>query len=184
MKIMTTAILLIMLCTGISCGKQDNTDSAKVETPKPPGVSMQIAALQGNIDAVKQHIKAGTDFNKKDDYGSTPLIIAATFGKTDVAKALIEAGADLKITNNEGAAPLHIAAFFCRTEIVRALLDKGADKSAKNGTGKTALETVSGPFEEVKVFYDGIGKALKPFGLKLDYKHIKQTRPKIAEMLH
>jgi hypothetical protein len=96
---------------------------------------------------------------------------------------LIEAGADMTITNNEGATPLHIAAFFCRTEIVKALLEKGADKNAKNSTGKTALETVAGPFSEVKGIYDSIGKALKPLGLELDYDRIKITRPKIAEML-
>ena len=31
--------------------------------------------------------------------------------------------------------------------------------------------------------YDSIGKDLRPLGLRLDYTHIKRTRPKIAQML-
>ncbi len=179
MKTVTAVILVAILITVSGCGNQENSDNEK----RPPDVNLHLAALQGNIDAVRQHIKAGTDLNKKDAYGSTPLIIAATFGKTEVAKAVIAAGADLKITNNEGSTPLHISAFFCRTEIVKALLDKGADKNAKNNAGRTALESVTAPFDDVKSIYDSIGKALGPLGLNLDYEQIKMTRPLIAEML-
>ncbi|MHC4437645.1 MAG: ankyrin repeat domain-containing protein [Planctomycetota bacterium] len=174
MKPVITAILAASLLIIAGCEKQENPT---------PHVSIHIAALQGNIDAICQHIDVGSDLNEKDAYGSTPLIIAATFGKTEVARALIDAGADMKITNSEGATPLHIAAFLCRTEIVKALLDKGADKNALNNAGRTALESVAGPFDDVKGIYDSIGKGLKPLGLKLDYKRIKKTRPKIAEML-
>jgi ankyrin repeat protein len=174
MKKITTAILAVSLLAAAGCGKQENPT---------PRVSLHTAAIQGNIGAIRQHIEAGSDLDKKDMYGSTPLIIAATFDKTEVARALIEAGADMTITNNEGANPLHIAAFLCRTEIVEALLDKGADKNLTNNSGSTALETVEGPFDDVKDIYDNIGKALAPLGLVLDYERIKMTRPKIAEML-
>ncbi len=183
MKVLTTAILVAIMITVACCGNQDNASKEQGQTPQPPGVSFHMAALQGNIDAVQQHIKAGSDMNKKDDYGSTPLIIAATFGKTEVAKALIEAGADLEITNNDGSTPLHISAFFCRTEIVKSLLDKGADKNARNHAGRIPLESVTAPFDSVKPIYDSIGEALGPLGLRLDYDQIKLTRPKIAEML-
>ena len=174
-----TAILAVTLITVAGCRKQENSDKEK----STPHVSLQIAALQGNIDAIRQHINAGSDLDVKDEYGSTPLIIATTFGKTEVALALIEAGADMEITNNEGATPLHIAAFFCRTDIVKALLDNDADKNALNNSGATALETAERPFDEVKAIYDRIGKAFKPLGLRLDYERIKRTRPRIAEML-
>jgi len=61
-------------------------------TSIPPGTNLHLAAFQGNLQAVRQQIKAGADLNKKDAYGSTPLILAATFGKTEVAIALIDAG--------------------------------------------------------------------------------------------
>ena len=179
MKTGATATLLTLFLTVAGCGKKENSD----EEIKPPVVSLHVAALQGNLDVIQQHINAGSDLNEKDAYGSAPLIIAATFGKTDVAKVLIDAGADLTITNNEGATPLHIAAFFCRTEIVQVLLDKDADNTARNKTGSTPLETVAGPFDDVKAIYDSIGKGLKPLGLRLDYERIKRTRPRIAQML-
>ena len=145
--------------------------------------SIHEAAFYGDIDSMKEHIIAGSDLNEKDAYGSTPLIIATIFDKTDVAIVLIEAVADLTIPNNEGSTPLHVSAFFCRTVIVEALLENGADKSLKNNAGSTALESVAAPFAYVKDFYDATGASLEPFGLKLDYDHIRKTRPIIAEMM-
>jgi fucose 4-O-acetylase-like acetyltransferase len=179
MKTVTTTMLLVILFTVAGCSKQEDADEEK----RPLHISLHVAALQGNLDAIQQHIDAGSNLNEKDAYGSSPLIIAATFDRTDLAEALIDAGADLTITNNEGATPLHIAAFFCRTEIVQALLETGADKTLKNKAGHTALETVAGPFDSVKGVYDGLGKGLKPLGLRLDYERIKATRPRIVQML-
>ena len=179
MKAVTTSMLLVILIVVAGCSKQEDTHKEK----RPPHVSLHVAALQGNLDAVQQHIDAGSDLNEIDAYGSSPLMIAATFGRTQIAEALIDAGADLRRTNNDGATPLHIAAFFCRTEIVMALLNKGADKTLKNKAGHTAWETVATPFADVELIYDSLGKALKPLGLRLDYERIKSTRPRIAQML-
>jgi len=142
-----------------------------------------MAALQGNMEAVRQHIEAGTDLNQKDAWGSTPLIIAAVFGKTEVARALIEAGADLNLTNNDGATALHTAAFLCREEIVEALLEGGANKYLRDNFGNTAAESVAGPFDDVKPVYDQLAQGLAPLGLQLDYEQLKTTRPQIAELL-
>lgn len=174
MKTLTTAILVITLLVVAGCAKQENP---------VPKVDLHTAVATGNLEAIQQHIKAGSDLNAKDMYGSTPLIIATVFDKTEVALALIEAGADLNITNNDGSTPLITAAFLCRTEIVKALLDKGADKNVKNNAGRTALDAVSRPFDDVKTIYDDFGAAMAPLGLKLDYERIQATRPVIAEML-
>ena len=178
-KTITAATLIVTLLTVAGCRKQESSDREEM----PPGVSLHVAALQGNLDAIRRHINAGSDLNEKDAYGSTALIVAATFGKTEVATVLIDAGADMKITNNEGSTPLHIAAFLCRTEIVKAMLDSGADRTLPNKAGHTALESVSRPFDDVKAIYDGLRAALEPLGLKLDYEQIKESRPGIAEML-
>ena len=99
--------------------------------PEPPDISLFEAAVAGNLDAVKQHIAAGTDLNLKDPNPvgnkDTALGMAAAFGKTDVAIALIEGGADLDARNKDGATPLHAASFLCYPEIVQALVAKGAD---------------------------------------------------------
>ncbi len=175
MKTVTTAMLVVALLTGAGCGNQENS---------APSVGLHMAAIQGNLAAVNQHIVAGSNLNEKEpSRASSPLITAAVFGETEIALALIEAGADVNYKNNDGSTALITAAFFCRTEIVMILLENGADKNAINNDGRTALESVAGPFDAVKGFYDGIGAALKPLGLKLDYEQIKMTRPKIAELL-
>ena len=46
--------------------------------PRPPNISIYIAAHEGNIEAVKQHIAAGTDVNENSGRGGgTPLHSAA-----------------------------------------------------------------------------------------------------------
>jgi len=175
MKTLTTAILVVTLLSVAGCSKKENP---------APRLDLHAAAFTGNLEAVQKHIKAGSDLDKKEPTrGSTPLITATVFGKTEVAVALIEAGADVNCQNNEGSTPLITAAVFCRTEIVKALLDKGADKTLRNKAGRNALESVSRPFDDVKGIYDGLGAALAPLGLKLDYERIKKTRPIIAKML-
>jgi hypothetical protein len=175
MKKFTAAMLVATLFVLVGCGKQ--------EIPAPK-VDLFTAVVNGDLETVQQHIKAGSDLNiKEPTRASTPLITAALLGKTDVALALIEAGADVNYQNNDGSTALITAAFFCRTEIVKALLDKGADKTLRNKEGHTALESVARPFEDVKDRYDALRAALGPLGLKLDYERIKNTRPIIAEML-
>jgi CubicO group peptidase (beta-lactamase class C family) len=183
MKTATAAMMILTVLVAEGYVRQETSAEDAGRLSKAPGVSLHVAALQGNTDAVRQHIAAGTDLNEKDAFGSTPLIIAATFGRDEVAKALIEAGADLGIRSKEGSSPLHVAAFFCRTEIVKALLDKGANKYLRDNYGNTPLESVSAPFEDVREVYDRIGEALGPLGLRLDYKRIRATRPQIAELL-
>ncbi|UCG85185.1 MAG: serine hydrolase, partial [Gemmatimonadota bacterium] len=173
-KTIPTAMLIITLLAPLPiCGQETQT----------PSVGLHMAALQGNVEAVREHIEAGSDLNERDAYGSTPLIVAAAFGQAEVARALIEAGADLDLANNDGGTALHTAAFLCHTEIVEALLENGADKNLRDNFGNTPLGSVSAPFEDVKSIYDAVAQALGPLGLVLDYEHIRTTRPLIAEML-
>jgi len=148
-----------------------------------PAISLHMAALQGNLEAVEQHIAAGIDLNTLDAFGSVPLILAVTFGRTDVARALIEAGADLTITDRYGSTPLHLAALFGRREIVEILLDNGADRSLRNENGSTPFDIVAIPFEYDTGLYDQLGSSLGPLGLKLDYERLKAARPVIADLL-
>ena len=47
-----------------------------------PNVDIWTAAAQGNLEAIKQHVSAGTDLNAKEPGGgSTPLIMAALSAK-------------------------------------------------------------------------------------------------------
>ncbi|MCD4709838.1 MAG: ankyrin repeat domain-containing protein [Bacteroidales bacterium] len=191
MKTLTTVMLATMLlfmaaCSsnqGSSDGEKKQSDTSQV-TSEPPDMDIHTATFMGNLDAIHQHIAAGSDLNLKEpSVGSSPLISASIFGKTEVARALIEAGADVNLQNNEGSTALHSAAFLCRTEIVKMLLENGANKNLRTNVGSTALESVAGPFEDVRFIYDIFSRDLGPLGLKLDYEQIEETRPVIAEML-
>jgi len=190
MRAIATVLLVVVLIALSGCGKKESATEetkqpADAQTAvEPPATNLHTASASGNLEAIRQHIEAGSDLNVKDPQGGAcPLSTAALFGQTDAAVALIEAGADINCRGNDGATPLHVAAFFCRPEIVRALLDKGADTTIKNSYGSTPLETVSGPFEKAKPFYEHFEKTLGPMGVKLDYEQIEKTRPEIAEML-
>jgi len=183
--IMVIALLTMKSCNGkqVASAEEVKSTAESESQVKVPEMDIFTASLFGDLKVIQQHIAAGTDLDQKDSYGSTALIIAATFGKTEVAKALIKGGADLNVTNNDGGTALHSAAFLCRTEIVKALLDNGIDKNIKNNYGSTARESVMAPFEVVKPIYDQFSKDLGPLGLKLDYDHLEETRPIIADML-
>ncbi len=185
------SLSLVLLANTSACAQSankskvqvDDADEARAVVEKPT-IDIQMAIISDNLAAVKQHIEAGTDINRKDAMsGSTPLITAASFGKIDIAKALIDAGADLSAKNNDGSTALHVAAFFCRIEIVQALIDAHADKATLNNFGATARETVMGPFEQIKPIYEMLQQQLGPLGLQLDLTEIEKTRPVIAMML-
>ena len=82
MKSQLIAIVAAVLVVG--CGE--------LQPPEPPDISIYDAAGDGNIEAVKQHIAAGTDLNAKMQSGHTPLQDAATKA---VAELLITKGCAL-----------------------------------------------------------------------------------------
>jgi uncharacterized protein len=176
------SVLVLGACNEKKASAQKSASSQS--TVKAPAVDIHTAVVTNNVEAIKQHVAAGSNLNEKDPFGgSSPLISAALFGKTEIAKILIGAGADINVQNNDGSTALHTASFFCRPEIVQLLLDKRADKTIKNKYGSTAYETVAGSFSEVKSIYEMMGNMLAPMGLKLDYPYLEKTRPEIAAML-
>ena len=181
LKTLSLAFLISLFGSACTQTNQNTCEESNIEAPE---MDIHTAVLYGNLEAVKQHIEAGTDINSKEPMGgSTPLISAATFDQREIAKTLIEAGADLAIKNKDGSTALHSAAFFCRVEIVQMLIDARADKSIKNNFGATARESVMGPFAEIKPVYEMMQQQLGPLGLKLDMQEVEDARPVVAMML-
>ena len=100
----------------------------KPPTAKSPDISIFNAAITGNIEAVKQHLAAGTDVNAKNKIGSTPLNYAALKGHEEIAELLIAAGADVNARDKDGKTPFDVASN-----------DETADLLRKHG-GKTKKE--------------------------------------------
>ena len=184
------ASAFLFVFTFFAITKAGNQEVSIIQESQPTteflalNIGLHEAVIQGNAEAIRKHIQAGSDLDETEPSGgSSPLITAAVLGKTKIALLLIEGGADVNFKNKEGSTALHSAAFFCHKEIVEALLANGADKNIRNQAGSTALDAVSGPFETVKGIYEYFQSSLAPIGLKLDYEQIQKDRPIIAEML-
>jgi ankyrin repeat protein len=107
------------------------SQSPKPPTAKAPDISIHEAADRGNIEAIKQHIAAGTDVNAKDGGGWTPLHHAAYGGHKEIFEILIANGAEVNAKMEDGDTPLDMAIKRRRTET--------ADLIRKHG-GKTGEE--------------------------------------------
>ena len=95
-NILITTIAAVLV---VGCGNPE-ADSA-----------LLVAANKGNIEAVKQHLAAGSDVNANDRDGSTPLLYATREGRKELAELLINEGADVNAKDNQGRTPLDAAIF-------------------------------------------------------------------------
>ena len=71
------------------------------------------AAKKGDIEAIKQHLAAGTDVNAKSGDGTTPLHTAAVYGHNEIAELLIANGANVNAIivsgRHQGKTPVNLA---------------------------------------------------------------------------
>jgi len=105
---------------------------------KAPDISIHGAARNGNIEAVKQHIAAGTGVNAKDGLGRTPLYRVTN---KEIIELLIANGADVNAKANDGWTPLHWAANWGHKETIELLIAGGADVNAMDESdGTTPLD--------------------------------------------
>ncbi|MFM0477121.1 ankyrin repeat domain-containing protein [Paraburkholderia strydomiana] len=99
--------------------------------------AMMMAALNGDIDFVKQLIAKDAEVNKK---GWAPLHYAAANGHDDIVKLLLDHSAYVDAGSPNGTTPLMMAARGGHVSTVKLLLDNGADLTVKNQIGLTALD--------------------------------------------
>ena len=125
--------IVAVLMTG--CGK-----------PTPPDISIHEAAMEGDTEAIKQHLAAGTDPNSAnlverylEDFINPPLHYSKN---KEVTELLIAGGADVNFKDQNGAAILHYWAFFSygETELIELLIANGANVNIKDSLGNTPLD--------------------------------------------
>ena len=139
--LLLTTIAAVVL---VGCGEsqQSATDMSEISklSSMTAKISIDKAAFVGNIEAVKQHLAAGTDVNQKGPNGMTPLHRAASEDYKDIAALLIGGGADVNAKDDDGLTPLHYASFKGQKEIAELLIAKVADVNAKGNDGTTPLD--------------------------------------------
>ena len=119
----TIAAVLVVGCA--------TTQQPEPPTVKAPDISIHDAVEKGNIEAVKQHLAAGTDVNAtKDKYGLTPLHEAANEGEKETIELLIANGANVNAKvlsgQQQGKTPLDAANEANHTETADLLRKHGS----------------------------------------------------------
>lgn len=117
--------------------------------------SLSNAALCGEVEKVKDHLRKGTDANAYDSGGYAPLHYAARKGHIEIAQILLSHGGDVDIRTKAGkATPLLRAAFSGKEEMCKFLVDKGANVRAIDDDGQTVLHRAvsSGNSSLIKYF--------------------------------
>ena len=100
--------------------------------PKPPDISIHNAVIFGNIQAVKQHLAAGTDVDMKGNLRETPLFRAFERQNIKMAKLLVDNGADVNAKEGGyGGTPMHLAAAIFDKQFAELLISNGAKVNVK-----------------------------------------------------
>ena len=116
--------------------------------PSTPDISIHDAALEDNIEVVKQHLAAGADVNNKGLFGGTPLILAES---REIIELLIVAGADVNYSPKNGITPLARAVIRADKESAELLITSGADVNSKDRQGHTPLDTAKSSLDLLKI---------------------------------
>lgn len=146
MKALVIVIVLLLSINLFGSEKQDGSSQAEKQETKVsvPKLDLHAAIYMNNIEAIRQHIKAGSDLNVLEpSRGSTPLITAAALGNNEAIKMLIDAGASINNQNNDGSTALHTAIVFGKTEVAKTLIESGINLNIQNNDGSTALHIAS-----------------------------------------
>ena len=111
------------------------------------------AVLDGDLKTVMEMLPPGTDVNKADKDGRTPLYWASQYGHLEVVEALLAAEAEVDKADNWGSTPLHRASDRGDLEVVKALLAAEAEVNKTDNNGWLPLHEASwkGHVEVVKV---------------------------------
>lgn len=105
---------------------------------------LHLAAMIGEINAVRYLIRKGIDVNVRNALHHTPLHLAAGIGHAEVVKILIREGnAEIDVFDARNQTPMHYAVNNKKLEIVKLLLKLGADvNSARIGQNSMKLSPV------------------------------------------
>jgi len=200
--IIPTAMICATILAGIWMLKPSSEQPQQVKvvlqhSPQPPEISIHDAALGDNIEAVKQHIAAGTDVDAKTVLEKrTPLLLAATWGHKAIVELLIANGADVNAKDDMlGRTPLHRAAWNGHKEVAELLIAASAPLNAKDKHGFTPLHLAASKDKEIAELLIDAGadvnakievgdfKGQTPLDIATHPNNSNKNKAKIADLL-
>ncbi|XP_051259491.1 BRCA1-associated RING domain protein 1 [Dicentrarchus labrax] len=124
-------------CTrGASVGRPTSGSPAVMKRNHKGETLLHLAAIKGDVEAVKELLDQGADPNLKDNAGWTPLHEACNLGHLALVEVLVSRGALLNTPGYENDSPLHDAVRNGHQAIVKLLLQLGASQNVLNLYGK------------------------------------------------
>jgi ankyrin repeat protein len=123
------------------------------------------AARSGDLAAVNNELRRGTDANTPDKHGRRALVQAAGNGHIEIVKSLLLTGAEVDgshiggsnaLAGEVGWTPLMAAARSGLPQVVTLLLQAGANVNARNVSGETILTQAitSGSVETIRLLLE------------------------------
>ncbi len=143
--------------TGTKSASGNQNVNAEEQPSSESIVDLYDAALNGQLDVVKNMLDRISNIDTVNENGHTALMLAAYNGRTPIVKLLLEKGANINRRDPEGRSPLMFAASGPFAETVKLLLKHGADVNmADNGEHFTPLmyAAAEGHLNVVKVLLD------------------------------
>jgi ankyrin repeat protein len=99
---------------------------------------VHVAALNPNVQVLKQIIALDVDVNARDDFGAVPLFISARLFTAAHVEALLAGGAALGALDNVGRNVGHYAAMNASSNVLEFVLSRGIDVDARDESCRTA----------------------------------------------
>jgi uncharacterized protein len=106
--------------------------------------ALLVCGATGNVDVLREVLRAGPDLTRTNRYGGTALIPACERGHVEVVRELLATEIDVDHVNNLGWTALLEAVMLgdggpVHQEIVGLLIAAGADVALADGDGVTPL---------------------------------------------
>lgn len=130
-KMLFRAVSLSVLLSSGSAMAIEAPVNAGIDWRGPDGsTALQWAVYEGDVDRVKQLIKAGADVNVANNYGALPMQLAAEVANLEMLEILLKAGANVDSASQEGQTALMLVARTGNVEAAKLLAKHGANINA------------------------------------------------------